>query len=953
MDAGQWHTLSFFELELTGIFSGLVKLERYQTSPSDILARGPKAHPVSTQIKCGEEKPKCTNCERQGETCDYSIRLNWEGRTKKGDGGSSSFSTFSVSQGAFQLPKAQSVGSPEKSKPFQDTGRQSPPMPNGFQQSFASQSPSGMIPLSNSFDRSSQPEKALHSPSISSYPASGRLTMTSYPYGSQSHETAISGSTHTSPSLESPATESSLAYSSGQHDASGRSCEVSGKMPNTNDIRTPALRKVRSSNPTSGYLSPLDSTASQSPGVGSSDYLRAQHHYEHSPPPTSTGFNPSSHMSVNQPREFPPTLAHQPTVAEHRAKRLRLSHEQPAASPLEGQRMLPPNTFATNNVTPDGNASVPVHQHPGPYPGADSNGYRLGPMNSPLTPAASSTASEEAPYQTPPGRGSISSQVSPDLRRLSVNSLLSAPPGDAYTMQMAERLDSEASISPTLRNRIALKNADGTTTYGLDRGFPDLDLGLNEDQNAISAITPAVLDDAAQKQLGSEDYVPNEFGFGIQAKNIAFEKGDYYANPVPVKIPRSFQHLPPILENPMNLLYFHHFLNHTARILVPHDCSENPFRIILPRMALANDNLMNLLLAYSASHRARLLGTREPHNRIAVWTKEVFPNLSKALSEAFSDSEARFDNANLATAIMLASLNIISPNTFETDVSWRVHLNFAREMIVARGGAHEMRRNDAVSYFLIRWFAYLDVLGSLSGPKNELPLSSGSFTGYWSNSDGTSSDSNDSDYEIDCLLGFTSRCVCILAKIAELSRQCDLERIRSKGIIDLDWKPSDSMIFAASQLHEDLEEARTHEYKGCTHRGTDRDPHEAETEHGWDSREMIATNQAFHWAGFIHLQRRVLGKPPSANEVQHAIREIVKELSKIRKSGAAEACLLFPMFTAGCDAQEPEQREKIMERVRSVETFGMTQVHSARTLMQKSWDTGKPWETIADGQFFG
>jgi hypothetical protein len=32
----------------------------------------------------------------------------------------------------------------------------------------------------------------------------------------------------------------------------------------------------------------------------------------------------------------------------------------------------------------------------------------------------------------------------------------------------------------------------------------------------------------------------------------------------------------------MNLLYFHHFINCTARILVPHDCERNPFRHILP-----------------------------------------------------------------------------------------------------------------------------------------------------------------------------------------------------------------------------------------------------------------------------------------------------------------------------------------------------------------------------------
>jgi hypothetical protein len=32
------------------------------------------------------------------------------------------------------------------------------------------------------------------------------------------------------------------------------------------------------------------------------------------------------------------------------------------------------------------------------------------------------------------------------------------------------------------------------------------------------------------------------------------------------------------------------------------------------------------------------------------------------------------------------------------------------------------------------------------------------------------------------------------------------------------------------------------------------------------------------------------------------------------------------MFVAGCDAQDEGQREKIMDRLRGVEGFGMTQV---------------------------
>ena len=125
--------------------------------------------------------------------------------------------------------------------------------------------------------------------------------------------------------------------------------------------------------------------------------------------------------------------------------------------------------------------------------------------------------------------------------------------------------------------------------YGLDRGFPDMDLPINNDDLALNGITPTITAATGYSFLKAEDAIdepnnPSEFGFGLNAPNSAHGEGGYYAKPVPVAIPRSLGHLPATLrENPMNLLYFHHFLNHTARILVPHDCSENPFKSILPQ----------------------------------------------------------------------------------------------------------------------------------------------------------------------------------------------------------------------------------------------------------------------------------------------------------------------------------------------------------------------------------
>lgn len=324
-------------------------------------------------------------------------------------------------------------------------------------------------------------------------------------------------------------------------------------------------------------------------------------------------------------------------------------------------------------------------------------------------------------------------------------------------------------------------------------------------------------------------------------------------------------------------------------------------------MAVRDENIMNLLLAYSASHRARMLNQPEPSNRIAVWVQDVFPRLRQALTE----NPNHVSNSTLAAVIMLASLEIIASNTFEVPISWQSHLQMARRMIVARGGPQGVDRHDRVAYFLSRWFAYLDVLGSLSGGKTDTPL--GSF--YWSSENASA----DSEFEIDCLMGFTNRCVGSLARISELAKLCEPLRIDAAGNIRSNWQPPPDIAAKAALIRAELEEGLDDQYihRGCSHPGADAT---------WDPTEIYATNEMFHWAGLVHLHRRVLGKPPDDPDVAAAIRQIVALLYKVRRGSSAEACLLFPMFVAGCDAQDEGQREKIMDRLRGVEGFGMTQV---------------------------
>ncbi|KAL3417894.1 C6 zinc finger protein [Phlyctema vagabunda] len=845
------------------------------------------------KVKCDEARPECVNCQKQGEPCDYSIRLNWEGRGKKKNEGTAGtgqidFSAGMISVGSSRLEAVvsskPSLSRNNSHQTSHTSTNLSPPTTSSFEPQISISSrnaPEENTPLSASTTGTREPDTAdismidpalisEHMPTYQDSIFTGIQPRADHQYA-QSYERYHSRSSDT-PGLGQ---SSAIARLRDNHTS-----EETHTSPSDTGYRSPSIGTFSNR---SLALPSIDSPASTSSYYsGAGDDL-----------------DPSERGSVDRP-----------------AKRIR---QEQVHSSSHRPNMPPPKStsFTSHNI--DGHSS-----------------YSYGPaqisVSTPVTVASGNSEDGYKIYQ--PRSSSQASQGSPDIRRLSVSSLLSGPPG---IPTRAERTYESSNNSETHSQAWPPINMhDEYTTWGIDRGYKDLDIGRNDDTNAISGTSPTSTRDHLDLILDPGELQPVEFGFGSET---AFESGGYYDKPVSISIPRILEPLPAkLLENPMNLLYFHHFLNHTAGCLIPHNCSSNPFKSILPQMAVRDDNLLNLLLAYSASHRAKLLRQPEPATRIALWVQDIFPNLRHALD----DPNKIISNANLATAVMLASLEIISPKAFGVAVPWQNHLDTARQMIAARGGPQTMQtasRSDKVSSFLWSWFAYLDVLGSLSGVRTN-SSSSAWILDYEID--------EDNDYQIDCILGFTSRCVRILAKIAELGRICDVQRIGPDLTILPDWHPSDDIVSRAESLQVDLDESRLHPAKPCTHMQS-----KDEAAYQWDSLEMAATNEAFHWAGMVHLHRRVFGKPSTHEDVQLGVREIFGALYKIRKGSSAEACLLFPMFTAGCDVQDNDKRSHVLERIKSVERVGMTQVNLARTLMERVWETGKPWETLVAGEFFG
>lgn len=492
------------------------------------------------KVKCGEEKPRCLNCDRQGETCDYSIRLNWGGRIKnKNDGG-------------FHLDSSRSAGNSPSNivfpKPEALTGHSTP------------------SPLRSTFENSPKPairHARSHSnltPSSSDSPLQIDPDLMR-PFGhshSRSLHTFGNGQGHDYLGLPDIQTGSPL----------GVLGSLPSPLPRANITSAPiSEHRVFTFRPSTEYPSPSVSNASPNfSGDGS----------------LSSHDSPANMLPPFRGLSSPPTRAHtyseeSPSMLDHRAKRMRVGNLG-EGSPMSGSpHGLPIDPlFGSDTRSTASDVRSPNLAFLAPYSPYQS---------SPLTPGSSIASSEEQLRNGPrstitpvPQYNTTLAQDTPDLRRLSVASLINDPDEEQRPI-----------YRPSIRQYPISSNLERTTTYGYDLGRRDFDTPRNNDADAIMIFSPPV----SRENTFNDDpsFANNDFvaEFGQRSRDMAFESGGYYAKPVAIKIPQDLEPLPPqLLENGMNLLYFHHFLNHTARILVPHDCEQNPFRMVLPQSMCAS-----------------------------------------------------------------------------------------------------------------------------------------------------------------------------------------------------------------------------------------------------------------------------------------------------------------------------------------------------------------------------
>ncbi|KAJ5963953.1 uncharacterized protein N7479_003829 [Penicillium vulpinum] len=792
------------------------------------------------KVKCGEEKPACLNCQRQGDPCDYSVRLNWGGRTKR-----------------------TSIDSPNS----QSSGYGGAVI--GFSDSFAI---NNLSPISFPTPTSSNPADGFHNTHA------GELT---------------------SPGAVSPSSPAPVGLFESPSLGSG-----------SEGVTSPGQLETQFSSTWVEQSPPLTTSVSSAPSL---QYQFGQQRFDN-----------SSYMgSVDQPSSLSSLSAF-------------AFHTNPVSQPVSYLR----HSVDTSNHSSDqpifhsrdeGHLSRGSHDDQSIHLGAGSRIGQNRSSNSPqetgglssmifdshrASTAENDTTSSPRPCETSKNIDPVHdyhNELSPDRQGL------------AESNNEADQISHETSMA---QNKWQTYLNNVTDNYGLDSGRLDQDLTFNNDHAAID-INYAL--DLIGSRWCNEEHSHLKASQPGPEPQVQFCSG-YYASPVPINVPRYLSPLPSsLLENPINLMYFHHFLNHTARMLVPHNCDNNPFISVLPSMAIGDSNLLNLLLAYSASHRARYLGHPEPANRIAHWVSQVFPTLRMALESSNED----ITDSHLATAIMLLSLKIVSPGTFEVPVTWKTHLKLARDLFLARSESMAKPGNRIGALFA-RWLGYLDTMGSLSCREAGPPLMI-----YNSVLTVCSAPDGHDDFGVDCFTGFTPRTGVFLLRLARLVQQCDNQRFDEMGNFRHDWHASAEMVLEAQSVLGDID-------------GIDERPHTSpEHHHGVESADMIAIEEAFRSAGLLHLHRRVLGSPPDSFPVQDILRKLIDALGRMRPGAATEVCSLFPLFTAGCESGDLVQRAKLLDRFFVLESSGMKQIQNARQLMQHCWDKELPWIALASGQFLG
>lgn len=415
--------------------------------------------------------------------------------------------------------------------------------------------------------------------------------------------------------------------------------------------------------------------------------------------------------------------------------------------------------------------------------------------------------------------------------------------------------------------------------------------------------------------------------------------------------------------------------------LVPapsHLYTDNPFKVLVPQMAMHYPGVLTTVLAFAARWRGVL--TNDLEDATELVGQLLNRSCNELLKQLQSKEEATSDGA-LLTALLLSCYEVVNSNDFDKH---RTHTIGASQIVFARTALQESQDSSPTSedsensdrslsvvyhrdesntaFFLTRWFFYVDVLGALSATRGRdkylrayrnnpsyVPVASNNLS---------SNNVHDLDLrnDIDFFMGFDSRIIPHLINIALLVREVEKldEESEDTSLLPV-WIVTKAMELehAFTLAHEAGEKRR----QALTERNIDttlKQDSRQEKHKGIDKllahdSTLQASNKLFYYMGLLNLYRRVLKIPRLSLIVQ----EIANDMADVLRYGieprsSAELCTIFCHFCAGCELLDPVRRELVYERHLWMSQSGNNNASKSLMVMKRCWESGEDWGTAAD-----
>lgn len=413
---------------------------------------------------------------------------------------------------------------------------------------------------------------------------------------------------------------------------------------------------------------------------------------------------------------------------------------------------------------------------------------------------------------------------------------------------------------------------------------------------------------------------------------------------------------------------FNLFVNETSKFFVAFNSQAypNPYRTILPRMALNCPTLMKLIVAFGAKHRKMIAVSDEETSCPSLEEESSLSKdfeymgenlLNQALEELMAklqNSGSSVDDSTVAIILLLSSLGIF----FNDDRGdWRTHYNGAKRIVFNKLEMNEESKDPLVYYrkeqqphfFVMRWFIYLDVVGPLSSgsfysKSEEVPRPQLDFKlAHKLHLDRNSMLSLD---DINPLSGMDMNLLSYLTRVSQLVLQketCSAQQddyFKTVGeAICLDYKISnylresetqrDAIVQKLEVLTDPLMDIRLENYK-----------------------LLRSTNLIVGLTAILQLRRRVVEMAQDSELVKQLvlkITDLVRE--KISINSPALSCMSFCFFTVGSELVNESMsvhRNIYCNRLMSLWRKGLPSVLQALYIMGECWNLKKPWWVVLE-----